>query len=541
MKNDSFIVTMDDTNTNEYNVISKLELEKYAEKAQVDPTTGSKQYPEEYFQVGKNVLNPRYDPNNLIELLDLYSYHEDCVDAVATDASGISYTLTPVENEEPNDSEKEKFISILENSSPSINIHLYRTIYDRRAIGYGTMEVIRESTSKSPITRLKHIPAHTLRRHTDEKRVLHRTPDGKEVWYVIYGKNYNEKGELCDVHADTGDWHPYNTLPPEYKANEILWTMEYAPGTNYYGRPPIIATLPSIKGDLSAVKYNTSFFDNYGMPKFAITITGDFADYDEEKYIETVNEDGELIKTLNPKYDETKTLRYRISQQIKEVIRNPHSAICITIPSGGEEGNVDLKITPLSVQTEEGHFRMYRKDVRDEVIHAHKIDPSRLGIFESGSLNGNNAKVTKQSYKYGTIAPIKAEMESMINQIAEEVGIHTWKFSIVDVDPVDYTKDIELAEFLFQRGAMTIMDLINNFGHKFGLNVENIDDYYLNARYLNNVPLEQVWNQSEQNPYLELDSILGKVEDGLRGENTNDTINETEERITSHSNKLQKK
>ena len=45
--------------------------------------------------------------------------------------------------------------------------------------------------------------------------------------------------------------------------------------------------------------------------------------------------------------------RKRIGQQIKEVIKNPHSAICITIPSEGEEGNVDLKITPLSVQTEE--------------------------------------------------------------------------------------------------------------------------------------------------------------------------------------------
>ena len=171
--------------------------------------------------------------------------------------------------------------------------------------------------------------------------------------------------------------------------------MEYAPGTDYYGRPPIVSCLGSIKGDIGAVKYNNSFFENYGMPKFAITVTGDFADYD--------------LDPTDPDYDITQTLRYKIGQQIKEVIKNPHSAICITIPSEGEDGNVKLDITPLSVQTEEGHFRLYRKDTRDEVIHSHHVDPSRLGIYDAGSLNGGNSESTMASYKYGTIAPIKAE------------------------------------------------------------------------------------------------------------------------------------
>ena len=140
-----------------------------------------------------------------------------------------------------------------------------------------------------------HIPSHKLLRHTDEKRVLYTNTDGQQVWYVIYGKNYDENGILSDLDADTGEWRPYNSLPEDKRANEILWTMEYAPATNYYGRPPIIATLPSIQGDLSAVEYNTAFFKNYGMPKFAITVTGDFADYDEEPYIEEYDEEKEEI------------------------------------------------------------------------------------------------------------------------------------------------------------------------------------------------------------------------------------------------------
>ena len=194
-----------------------------------------------------------------------------------------------------------------------------------------------------------------------------------------------------------------------------------------------------------------------------------------------------------------------------------------------------MQITPLSVQTEEGHFRMYRKDTRDEVIHAHHMDPSRLGVFDAGNLNGSNSESTMASYKYGTIAPIKSECESLVNLIAEELGVLTWKFSIEEVAPIDYTKDLALADFLFARGAMTIKELIDNFGGKFGLTMEDPDDYYLNARYINGQPLENIWNQTEQNPMLEVDSILESLEDELRREaqpNEEPVIEEQEEDIS---------
>lgn len=510
-KSDSFIVTVD--KDGEYNVVDRLELDKHALKAQVD-YDGSKQTVDEQFKAGTHILEPKYNPYDLVQLLDLYTYHAACVDAVAVDSTGIDYTLKPVEGVEPVDAEKERFITVLENCKPSINNNLQKMVFDRRAIGYGALEIIRDTTSDSDVKKVKHIPAQTLRRHADTKRVLHITPAGKKVWYVIYGKNYDDNNNPVDVHADTGAFHPYNSLAPHERANELLWTMEYAPGTDYYGRPPIISALGSISSDISAVKYNNAFFQNYGMPKFAITVTGDFADYD--------------VDPDDPEYDVTQTLKYRISQQIKEVIRNPHSAICITIPSEGEEGNVNLDITPLSVQTEEGHFRMLRKDTRDEVLHAHHVDPSRLGIYDAGSLNGSNSDNTRVSYKYGTIAPIKAEIEDLINLIGKELECTSWRFSIEEVAPIDYTKDLSLAEFLFQRGAMTIKELIDNFGGKFGLTIEDPDDYYLNARYLNNVPLEQLWNNVENNPNLEMDTILTSLEDQLWSKQDDKPIEEEE-------------
>ena len=106
MKSDSFIVTVDE-NDEILNVINNIEMDKYrADKANVDPVTGSKQAPDQHYLVGENLVEPKYNPHDLVELLDLYSYHESCVDAVATDAAGINYTLSPVEGVTPVDNQK---------------------------------------------------------------------------------------------------------------------------------------------------------------------------------------------------------------------------------------------------------------------------------------------------------------------------------------------------------------------------------------------------------------------------------------------------
>jgi hypothetical protein len=121
------------------------------------------------------------------------------------------------------------------------------------------------------------------------------------------------------------------------------------------------------------------------------------------------------------------------------------------------------------------------------------------------------------SYKYGTIAPIKSELEDLVNLIATDLEITSWKFSIEEVAPIDYTKDLALAEFLFARGAMTIRDLVDNFGSKFGLTIDETEPY-LDTRFINNQPLDNLMNTVEDNPYLEIDTILGSLEDNLRSD-----------------------
>ena len=506
-KVDSFVVINEDQ---EYELVGAEILERYSIKSDMDET-GSKQLKTDGWQYDESLLEPLYDPYQLCELLELNTYHEDCVDVISRDAAGISYDFVPVTGENEDPENKPKIETLFPNLETKINKLLYFMNYDRKAVGYGALEVIREGKSKSKIVNLAHIPSYTLRRTRDGKRAVQRVA-GKEVWFVLYGKNYDENNRKCDVHSETGKFHPYNSLKPEEKANELLWTMDYNPKSQYYGLPKIIGAIPTIHGDMSRNNYNTSFFKNYGMPAFAVLVSGDFYDYDEKPYI--YDENGNKVK--NEDYDVTETLRYKISQQLKEVIKNPHSAMAITIPSEGEEGNVDIKLQPLSVDTKEASFRLYRKDNRDEVLHSHRVPPYKLGINENGSLGGSNIKEATVNYKNDVVAPIRDDDEEAINRILrEDFEITDWKFTIVEHDNRDYSGDIAIIKELFNMASITPRQIIENIGDKFGLTAPE-DNPFLDEYYLNGQPLDNVWANAPNSG--EADEMLSSIENDLLGE-----------------------
>ena len=475
-QSDSFIVTVDDENN--YNLVENSILESYAIKSVEMDSVGSKQIHTDGWSYDI-LLQPLYDPHKLCDLLDLNTFHAACCDAVATDVSGNSWTLNPSKiNEVDGNVEPPSNVMTFLNNIPDINNLFYKRTYDCRATGYGVIEIVREGKSDSPPQTLSHIPSYTLRRAKDGYRVKQKIGT-KEVWFVIYGKNKETDGTQFDVNAETGEKAPYNSLAPDERANELLWVQEYTPKTEYYGNPPIISALRAISGDVHRAEYNSSFFKNYGMPAFSVIVTGDFADYD--------------VDPSSADYDVTKTLKYKISQQLKQVIKNPHSAVTILVPSEGEEGNVEVKLEPLSVDTKEASFRLYRKDNRDEVLAAHGVPVYRVAVNETGNLGGSNIQGSNNIYNDKKIRPIIRTNENDINLLLKnEFECTDWVFSLPELDKKDYATDITLAKELFNMGAMTPRDLINNFGDKFGLKGPEDNDY-MDSYFLNGKPIESVF------------------------------------------------
>ena len=69
---DSFVVTID--KEDQHHIVDTLELSKYALKANVDPESGSKYTPTEEQLKGYNILDPKYNPDYLVEYKDFPLY-----------------------------------------------------------------------------------------------------------------------------------------------------------------------------------------------------------------------------------------------------------------------------------------------------------------------------------------------------------------------------------------------------------------------------------------------------------------------------------
>lgn len=488
-RSESFIVTQ---TGDAWNLVETDVLNQYSVKSE------SKQIDEEdLFKGIDDVLSPLYDPSELNKLLELNVWHERCVDAIASDIAGQGWTLKPKSNiENPSEQEKKLIEEFLQSLRPSINDLIYKKRYDERANGNGAWEIIRTNGRDSPLYNVKHVPSHTLRRLKDGVRVVQKVGT-KKVYFVIMGKNKKRiagKDIYYDVNSKTGEIS-YKKLPESERANEIIISKIYTPRSKFNGNPKIIPGIRTIYGDIHRANYNASFFKNFGMPAFALIVTGDF---------EPDPNPGE------DDYDEKKTLKYNIKQQLKQVIKNPHSAITVMVPTReGDESRVEVQLQPLSIETKEASFRLYRKDNRDEIIAAHGVDPNRLGITESGKLNGGNSKELDSAYKTSLIKPGQRREEDDINYYVLNLGlaVNDWEFILIDNDPRNIERDVELSTKLVETGFMTPNEGREFIGETFG--ISKIEDPRLDEFYYHGQPL------GGSPPPMGADSVYSELENSL--------------------------
>ena len=465
----------------------------------------------------KDVVEPPAPPRLLNKLLDINTWHKVCCEAIAADASGAGYTFIPDPNVvEPNMAEKEYLEEFFRTLRPNINQLLYEREYDCESIGWGLLEVIRENGDyDAPICDLKHYSGANFRRCADGVRVQ-QIIGGKVRWFVILGENHDADGTHYDVHYKTGEKY-YEGLPEELRANEVIWKNRFNPETKLYGKAPASPAIGAIYADNSRARYNIEFFRNYGIPAMYVTITGDF--------------DPGIIDPEDPDYDVRNTLQYRITEQLKQVIHNPHSAMVLQIPSEGEDGNVQVEIKPLSVDTKEASFRLFRKDNRDEVVASHHMDPNRVGVTDAGKLGASNSEQTNNSYRVSTIKPLVRENEDDINYLIHNcMGITDWNFKIIDTDEKQNVIDLEKVISMVEKAIMTPNEAREAIGEKYG--IARIDDNpLLDEFYYNGNPLSGMGRLDNTLPGV--DTILAGLEESIT--NLEEDTDEEEVSVKSDS------
>lgn len=426
-----------------------------------DPFTNS------YGEMG--LINPLYDPNYLMNLADANTYHAISLDTQALDVANMGWSLKPV-GDNPSQQNYDKlmlFFNKVFEDNPFLKAQR-----DKAELGYATIEVVRAADNlKADIINLSHVPAYTVRIHKDRNKYCQARGSAK-VWFKRFA--YEQ-----DVDLKTGSESELGLMDvPETigtPASELLWNTNYTPRSDYYGVPKIIPAIRAMYASLSALDYNIAFFENYGIPAYAVFISGNYSD--------SLVDDDDPTKGTK--------LQAAVREKFAAAQSNPHSTMVFSVPSEDEEGKVEIRFERLSVETKEASFRLLRTDNRDEIITAHRMDPYRIGININGPLGGNAAEISRENYKSSVQIPEQQSWENIINMvIRHEYGfqIEDWRFEFNHFDLDDKSSEMTRVQNAFNVAAMSPNDIIRVMGDEWDL--EPIDHPAMDAHYLNGRPLD---------------------------------------------------
>lgn len=491
----SYLVTVDDYDTMsnprliDRHVFNQIQYKnnsiKMSETAQIKET-----------EYGAGFKTPEYPLKFLAGLLDVNLFHYDCCEMVGLDCvkNGFDVVKTGSDVEELNEA-KSEFLNFLNTLPISILDVLQATIFDYEAIGCGGMELVRETTLGTPIVAFEHLKVTNCKLADDDKRLLMEI-QGKKVWFILYGENYDENGNLLYLNRVTGEWSN-TSWGVDLDAHEVLWWREYKTGCNSYGSARITKALDILELEIGRTNFNIKFFENYGLPAFAVYITGNFRDEEQNRYLPNGEE--------NPNFDVTKTLRYRLAQQIEEVIKNPHSAVVLSLPTSVGSGEIKVNFVPLSTDIKEASFRMMRQDNKDDICSTHKISSNLVGASKTGALGGNVLEAETKVYQENKIQPMQKVFTNVLNKVFQnEVGV-TFKhsldglsFKLLELLKQDMGVELDRAIKEIDNGLITLYDAQVKLSKTLNI-VPDEDNPYLKEYFFKGRPLSEYFNNTELN------------------------------------------
>lgn len=257
------------------------------------------------------------------------------------------------------------------NQDDSFTTTMEKVYTDVQAIGNGYLEVGR--TVNGEIGYIGHIPATTMR--------VRRTRDGFVQIIankVVYFRNFG----ATNPNPVTGDPRP----------NEIIHFKQYSPLNTFYGVPDIISAITSLQGDQLASQYNIDYFSNKAVPRYVVTLKGAKLSGDAEDKLFRFLQTG--MKGQN------------------------HRTLYIPLPGDSDTNKVEFKMEPIESGVQEGSFKEYRKQNRDDILVAHQVPLSKLGGSDSGAIAA--ALAQDRTFKEQVARPAQRQVEKLINKIVSE-------------------------------------------------------------------------------------------------------------------------
>jgi PBSX family phage portal protein len=357
----------------------------------------------------RGFIRPPYDPTALSKYSKKNGTHARCVQAKATGVAGYGFSIVPYpdhpDTDQARDDEPEGhdvatdfWFGTDTRWRLGPNDHqvtpekvLEAVWYDYESVGWGCAEVM--FNRQGDPTGMAHVPAHRIRRrHGAPGFIELDSTDRIDQYYAPLGgrsTSSTSAGENEKVFVDryTGETASERGGVDE-PATELLFIQNYNPISPHYGLPDWVSQVPTMAADNAARRYNARFFENDGVPRFAISVEG-----------------GELTERA---FD-------NLTEDLRELSKeeNAHRGILIEATQAvvdRETGaNTNVNITPLTVgENEDASFTDFRQENEHDILQAHSIPPAILERTQSA--NYSNFHEQREKFAQGTIYPLQERL-----------------------------------------------------------------------------------------------------------------------------------
>jgi PBSX family phage portal protein len=357
-----------------------------------------------------DVITPPYNLQELANYYDTSFANHAAIDAKVENTVGLGYDfvvsdkttlkLETSDNEEAT-ARARKRIERLKvqlrdwienlNQDESFTSIMEKVDTDFYATGNGYIEIGR--TTFGEIGYIGHIPATTMR--------VRRIHDGFVQMIgnkVVYFRNFGATNK--------------NPITADPRPNEIIHIKEYSPLNTFYGVPDIVAAMPSLIGDQLASQYNIDYFQNKAVPRYIVTLKGAQLSSEAEDKLFRFLQTG--LKAQN------------------------HRTLYIPLPGDSDGNKVDFKMEPIENGIQDGSFKEYRKQNRDDILIAHQVPLSKLGGSDSSAIAASLSQ--DRTFKEQVARPAQRNLEKILNRIIRE------KTDILELKFNELTLTDELAQ-----------------------------------------------------------------------------------------------
>jgi PBSX family phage portal protein len=376
------------------------------------------------------LVPPPYDLDRLSETMETNTLHARAVKQKASDVAGRGFFLRAADDEASTDQAETRFGEFLESvelgddrGDESFKERIVAAHEDYESVGWGVLEVSRRGDDVPD--GVWHVPAHTLRAHTDGRRFAQKR-GGKTVWFKRFGL-------AGSVNRTDGGWSDGGATPASLRGNELLVLRNYTSRSSHYGLPDHIPAMAAIAGWRALAEFNVRFFDRTAVPSYAVVLEG--ADMSPE------------VETM-------------IREHFEAIRGKPHATLVIPVPGvpGDEAAQPKLRFEKLTADVKDASFRLYKQDNAMELCIAHGIPPYRIGWPVMGSLGGATAEEMTQIYNDSIVQPRQETWELRLARALlgpKGLDLPGMVLKAHELDTRNETRDLERARGLYVLDAIT--------------------------------------------------------------------------------------